>query len=170
MPAVRGDANLFFMIGVQTLARVPLVRRAPMQRRLLLAAAAAMTFVPFAVLAADVPSDLAGAKLVTAAEVEKLAGTGALIVDARVASEYADSHIKGAISIPYREKSIKDVGLDAAQASFHLGKLPPDKHLSIVVYCNGPDCWKSFKASTLAIRDGYTNIHWYRGGFPDWKA
>jgi len=122
------------------------------------------------VQAADTPETLAGAKLVTADDVVKLQKAGAAIVDSRVAAEYADGHIKGAVNIPYREKSAKEVGFDASQDDFNLSKLPTDKAAAIVIYCNGPECWKSFKASTAAIKAGYTNIHWYRLGFPDWKA
>lgn len=119
---------------------------------------------------ADVPDTLAGTKLVTAEEVGKAQAAGAIVIDARVASEYADGHIKGAVNVPYREKSDKAVNFDASQDEFNLAKLPTDKGAAIVMYCNGPDCWKSFKASTVALKAGYTNILWYRGGFPDWKA
>ena len=120
--------------------------------------------------AADTPATLAGSKLVSAADVAKLQSSGAIVIDARVASEYAEGHIKGAINVPYREKSAKDVNFDASQDEFNLAKLPADKAASLVIYCNGPECWKSFKASTVAIKGGYTNIHWYREGFPDWKS
>jgi rhodanese-related sulfurtransferase len=120
--------------------------------------------------AGDTPATLAGTKLVAANDVAKLEASGAVVVDARVASEYAEGHIKGAVNVPYREKSAKVVNFDASQDSFNVSKLPADKAASIVVYCNGPECWISFKASTAAIKAGYTNIHWYRDGFPDWKS
>ena len=120
--------------------------------------------------AGDTPATLAGAKLISAEEVAKAQAAGALVVDARVAAEYADGHIKGAINVPYREKSDKDVNFDASQDEFNLAKLPADKAAPVVIYCNGPECWKSFKASTLAIKAGYTNILWYREGFPNWKS
>ena len=140
------------------------------RRILLIAFAAALSSAATPSLAADVPDALAGAKLVSAADVQTLATGGALVVDTRVASEYADAHIKGAVSIPYREKSAKAATFDAAEDSFNLAKLPADKHAPIVVYCNGPDCWKSFKASTAAIKAGYSTLNWYRAGFPDWKS
>jgi rhodanese-related sulfurtransferase len=142
-----------------------------MQRRTILTAAVlAVTLAPVAVRAADAPPDLTGAKVVTANDVVKLEASGAVVVDARVASEYADGHIKGAVNIPYREKSKKAVDFDATVDEFKVSKLPPDKAAPIVIYCNGPDCWKSFKASTTAIKAGYTNVLWYREGFPDWKS
>ena len=120
--------------------------------------------------AGDTPPTLAGAKMVAAEDVAKAAAGGAMVLDARVAAEYADGHIKGAVSVPYREKSDKVVNFDAGQDEFNLSKLPGDKSAAVVVYCNGPECWKSYKASVLAIKAGYTNILWYREGYPNWKA
>lgn len=100
----------------------------------------------------------------------KLARAGAVLVDARIASEYADGHIQGAINIPYREKSQKATNFDAGEDEFKVAKLPADRGAAVVIYCNGPDCWKSFKASTVAIRAGYTNVYWYRAGFPNWAS
>jgi rhodanese-related sulfurtransferase len=121
-------------------------------------------------VAGDTPPTLNGAKSVDAAAVAKAQADGAVVVDTRVASEYADGHIKGAISVPYREKSEKSASFDSGQDEFNFAKLPSDKAAAIVVYCNGPECWKSFKASTVSIKAGYTNILWYREGFPDWKS
>ena len=120
--------------------------------------------------AADTPGTLAGAKLVSADDVVKLQASGAVVIDSRVAPEYAEGHIKGAINVPYREKSNKAVDFDASQDDFNLAKLPADKAATVVIYCNGPECWKSYKASVAAIKGGYTNVQWYRLGFPDWKS
>lgn len=120
--------------------------------------------------AADSPETVTGAKTVSADEVMKVLSTGAAVIDARVASEYAEGHIKGAIDVPYREKSEKAIGFDAGQDEFNLAKLPADKGSVVVIYCNGPECWKSYKASVTAVKGGYTNVLWYRAGFPDWKS
>lgn len=120
--------------------------------------------------AGDVPATLFGAKVIAADDVAKAQSAGATVIDARVASEYADGHIKGAVNVPYREKSQKSVSFDATQDEFNLAKLPADKAATVVIYCNGPECWKSFKASTAALKAGYTNILWYRDGFPNWKS
>ena len=127
-------------------------------------------FISGAAQAADTPATLTGTKVVSAEDVVKLQASGAAIIDTRVASEYAEGHIKGALSVPYREKSDKAVNFDASQDEFSLAKLPPAKDAAIVMYCNGPECWKSFKASTAAIKGGYTNLYWYRDGFPNWKS
>lgn len=123
-----------------------------------------------AALADEVPVALTGTKVVAAEDVVKAVAGGAVLIDARVASEYAEGHIKGARSVPYGEKSAKTIAFDASQDQFDLTKLPADKSAAIVVYCNGPECWKSYKASVAAVKGGYSNIHWYRAGFPDWKS
>jgi rhodanese-related sulfurtransferase len=123
-----------------------------------------------AALAENTPAVLPGGKLITAEEAMKAIGSGAILVDARVASEYADGHIKGAINVPYREKSAKAVDFDASKDQFDLSKLPGNKQAFIVIYCNGPECWKSYKAAVVAIKGGYSNVNWYRLGFPHWKS
>lgn len=119
---------------------------------------------------ADTPETLKGATLVDAAQAKAAIDGGAKIVDARVANEYAEAHIKGAINIPYKEKSAKSATYDASQDSFDLSKLPADKNAALVIYCNGAECWKSYKASEMAIKAGYKNVHWFRLGLPAWKA
>ena len=76
---------------------------------------------------------------------------------------------KGAKSVPYKEKSAKAVDFDASQDSFDLGKLPADKNAPVVFYCNGPECWKSYKASKVAAKAGFSAVHWFRGGLPEWR-
>lgn len=138
--------------------------------RCLVVAIVATCLVSGAAIAGETPATLDGTKLATADDVVKAQSGGAVVIDARVASEYADGHIKGAISVPYREKSDKALGFDASLDEFNLAKLPADKEASLVIYCNGPECWKSFKASVASLKAGYQNIWWYRAGFPDWKT
>ncbi|MBU0750674.1 MAG: rhodanese-like domain-containing protein [Gammaproteobacteria bacterium] len=123
------------------------------------------------VLAQETPTAApAGVKLVEAAAVQALQGKGAVLIDTRKANEYADGTIKGAISVPYDpEKSAKDAGFDPAADKFDMGKIA-DKNKDYVVFCNSGTCWKSYKAAVVMAKAGYKNVHWYRNGFPDWKA
>jgi rhodanese-related sulfurtransferase len=95
---------------------------------------------------------------------------GVPVIDTRVAAEYADKTIKGAKSVPYREKSAKDVGFDRGVDQFDLGKLPADKNAPVVFFCNAGECWKSYKASVLARDAGHKQIYWMRGGLPEWVS
>ena len=122
-------------------------------------------------LAQETPTTApAGVKLVEAAEVQALQGKGATLVDTRVAAEFAEATIKGAISVPYNpEKSAKAVGFDPKDDKFDLAKLP-NKDAHIVSFCNSGTCWKSYKAAMMLAKAGYKNVYWYRNGVPDWKA
>ena len=122
------------------------------------------------VAATETPASLPGVKNVGADEVKKLLDSGVPVIDTRVAAEYAEKTIKGAKSVPYKEKSAKEPGFDASQDQFDLSKLPGDKAAPLVFFCNSGECWKSYKASVVAQKAGYTKIHWFRGGFPEWSA
>lgn len=45
-----------------------------------------------------------------------------------------------------------------------------DRSRLIVTYCAGVQCWGSYNAALRAIRLGYQNVHWYRGGMDAWRA
>lgn len=134
-----------------------------------LTAAAALLFGSTC-FAVDTPASLNGAEVVDAAKAKSLMDGGAKMIDARVAAEYAEGHIKGAVSVPYKEKSAKAADFDAGQDSFDLTKLPGDKNAALIFQCNGAECWKSYKAAAAAIKDDYKKVYWFRGGFPEWKA
>ena len=120
--------------------------------------------------AAETPATLPGVTVVSAEQARKLAESGVPLIDTRVANEYAQEHIKGARSLPYKEKSAKDVKFDPKEDSFDLSKLPGAKNAPVIFYCNAGECWKSYKASKVAAEAGYTRVHWLRGGIPEWKA
>lgn len=44
------------------------------------------------------------------------------------------------------------------------------KDTVLVFYCLSNNCWMSYNASLRAIKAGYTNVLWYRGGIEAWKA
>lgn len=116
------------------------------------------------------PESLPGVTVVTAEKAKSMVEKGVLIVDTRVANEYVEEHIKGAMNIPYKEKSAKSVNFDAKQDSFDLSKLPADKNTPVIFYCNAGECWKSYKSSMAAVKAGYKNVYWLRGGIPEWKT
>ena len=120
--------------------------------------------------AQDTPNSLAGVTVVDAAKVQEMMRSGVVLYDTRVAAEYAEAHIKGAKSLPYKEKSAKAVGFDKGQDEFALDKLPAGKNTAVIFYCNAGDCWKSYKASKVAVDAGYKRVVWFRGGIPDWRS
>lgn len=93
------------------------------------------------------------------------------VYDARKKAEYVEGHIAGAISAPYGEKSDKSVKFDASKDTFDTKVFPSDKNEPIILYCNGPMCWKSYKSAVLLLKEGYKKMYWYRNdGFPSWKS
>ena len=136
-----------------------------------LAAVAALGFASVGTAsAAETPLKLDGVKIVTAQEAKPMLDRGVAFIDARVAAEYAEKTIKGAKSLPYREKSAKAVDFDRTQDQFDLAKLPVDKNTPVVFFCNAGECWKSYKASVLARDAGHKQVYWLRGGMPEWTA
>lgn len=45
-----------------------------------------------------------------------------------------------------------------------------DKARPLVFFCSGVRCWLSYNAAVRAIRGGYVNVYWYRGGIDAWRA
>jgi rhodanese-related sulfurtransferase len=115
------------------------------------------------------PSQLPGATIVTAKEVVDLQQRGVVVVDVRTTKEFNDRRIRGAISIPYAEKSLKDVAFDPAPDEWK-GPAQLDKTKPAIFHCNGAECWKSYKASKVALASGFKTVYWFRGGFPEWEA
>ncbi len=114
------------------------------------------------------PASVEGARVVTAEELKALRTKGAKIYDLRKKAAYVEAHIPGAAYLKFDEKSIKAVNFDPRADTFDLAQLPPDKTALIVFHSHGPEGWKSYKAAVMAVRAGYTNVHWFRGGFAEW--
>jgi rhodanese-related sulfurtransferase len=127
-------------------------------------------FIAPAAASTPTPPSLQGVKLVTAEQARDLQAKGAPMIDTRVAAEFAEKSIKGAIGVTYREKSAKVADFDVKLDSFDLSKLPADKNAPVVVFCNAGDCWRSYKAAVVARDAGYKQVHWLRGGMPEWLS
>jgi rhodanese-related sulfurtransferase len=136
-----------------------------------LAALAALAFGPAAQASAPMtPEKLEGVKIVSADQVQQAMAKGAVAVDVRVAAECAEKTVKGALCHTYRERSAKAAEFDKSQDQFDLSKLPADKAAAVIFFCNSGTCWRSYKAAVVARDAGYRNVHWFRGGMPEWTA
>ena len=117
----------------------------------------------------ETPQSIPGGTMVSTAQAKEQFDKGAVFVDSRVAAEFAEQRIKGAVNVVFREKFPRESKLDA-EDRFDLAKLPADKAKPLVFYCNGSPCWKGYKAAAAAIGAGYSKVFWYRDGLPAWKA
>ena len=134
----------------------------------LASADATKQFTYVASLGIATPESINGVTRVSAEQVAELGKQGVTIVDTRSAKEYESEHVRGAVLASYVEKSLKEIDFDGKKDDFSaLKTFAKDK--PIVFLCNGPECWKSFKASRTALAEGYTKIYWFRGGMPEWR-
>lgn len=114
------------------------------------------------------PGQLPGVTRVAATEAAELIKKGAQMVDVRSEKEFVAKHIPGAVLIPYIEHSTKDISFDSSMDNFSaLDKL--DKNKPIIFSCNGAECWKSYKASKVALSKDFKQVYWLRGGLPEWE-
>ena len=117
------------------------------------------------------PTDIRGVQRVSARQAFELAGKGARLIDVRTDREFKLKSARGAVLVPYGEKSLKAIDFDPALDSFGgLAKLNLPKGEPLVFFCNGAECWKSYKASIVARDAGFTQVYWLRGGIPEWIA
>ena len=122
--------------------------------------------------ASPTPLEIPGAKVVTTLELRHLLQ---LPVEERplVFDVLSDEHatVPGAIWLPGAGlgKGFGDE-LQSRLGTF-LSFLSAGKTDRMLVFlCTGPRCWLSYNAALRAVRLGYTNVRWYRGGIEAWGA
>lgn len=93
------------------------------------------------------------------AEVRELATAGALLIDARERSLYAEGHLPGAVSLPIGE-------VEALLEGFR-GQV--DVARTLILYCSGYGCPDSFDLGMHLLREGYRDVRVFEGGFPEWR-
>lgn len=73
--------------------------------------------------------------------------------------EYIEGHVPGAVHLDWNESFDEE----------NLAKVV-NKDQAFVVYCYGHGCFRSRKASSLAVGWGYQKVYHFAGGFRAWKA
>lgn len=91
-------------------------------------------------------------------DVERMMAT-AVLVDARIPEMYAESHLPGAVSLPYAEL---EGFLDAFRERVKKGE-------QVIIYCSGYGCPDSFDLALLLLAEGYQDVSIFEGGFPQWR-
>ena len=105
------------------------------------------------------PETVAGATTIDGAKAKALFDKGVVFVDMRTDKDWGAGRIPGAVHLEL-SKVFSDASLGA--------KVKKDQE--VVMYCNGASCLRSSEASAKAVGWGYKKVHYYRLGFPDWKA
>jgi len=109
----------------------------------------------------DAALNITGTNKITAEEIFTLIDEfpELLIIDARIRTDRAQGYIEGSVSLPDIETNCSS-----------LKKFIPAKTSPVLFYCNGVKCGRSGKSSKVAVKCGYKNIYWFRGGFDEWKS
>ncbi len=113
------------------------------------------------VVKVDIPDSIPGTTLVDAEGVVKLATANSklVIIDARIEGDRKHGFIEGSVSLP-------DIITNCAA----LAKVISRKSTPALFYCNGVSCGRSVISSRIALKCGYTNVYWFRGGFEEWAS
>lgn len=88
----------------------------------------------------------------------------AALIDLRIPGDYSNlGHLPGAVNHPaYNKKDPLE--------TFMAKRWPLEKaaHIPVILYCYGRGCIRSRDAATDLARMGYTDLVWFREGFPGW--
>ncbi len=140
-------------------------------RRSFITTLASIAFVSASpVFAEETPSTVKGVEIIDSVKAKSLMDGGVKMYDVRVANEYAESHIKGTISIPYKNNSTNTPDFDGKLDVWDVTKLPSDMAQPLIIQGNSPIGWRHYKASVLAVKAGHKKVYWLRNGIAEWKA
>jgi len=126
-------------------------------------AALALTIllIPFTGVQAgdDSPATVDGATTIDAAKAKELFDSGTVFIDTRKDADWNAGRVPEAVHLDVKKVMSEET----------LGE-QVKKGEAVVMYCNGHKCMRSSKASAMAVGWGYTEVYYFRDGFPAWKA
>lgn len=108
------------------------------------------------------PETVPGATTIDAAKANELWKARAWFIDPRKPGEFDAGHIPGAINIEYDPGS-PNQALTAESLEKEVPKNEP-----VVFYCNAEKCDRSSWGAALAAEWGWSEVYYFRGGYPDW--
>ena len=123
--------------------------------------------------ASPTPLEIPGARIIATAELrarlEAPLESRPLLFD--VLGEDAHLSIPGAIWLPGAGRGASfDDELQARLAKLLDFATRGERSRQLVFFCSGPACWLSYNAALRAVRLGYREVRWYRGGLEAWRA
>lgn len=128
--------------------------------KFLISVVAAASILAIAPAYADTsPMTVQGAATVTVDEAASLFDAGTAFVDVRSDSDFEAGRIPGAVHLELNNVFTEEALLGVV-----------DKDEAVVLYCNGESCLRSSEASVKAVEWGFTDVHYFRDGFPAWDA
>lgn len=104
------------------------------------------------------PERVEGAETVDVIDAERLHEEGVMFIDVRAPRLHHRQHIPGSIHLDLNSDFTEE------QLARTVAKDQP-----FVVYCSGETCTRSFRAVVRAVRWGYTEVKYFRGGVVAWR-
>ncbi len=148
-----------------------LLRMEPLERRDMKVAPTAM--LHSGAMHGPTPTSIPGGRLVTTREIyEMVRRTRG---DRSTAPRSFDilggpERLPGALAaVPAGQPGSFDDPTQREFGQFLQGVTQGRKDLPMIFYCASNECWLSYNAALRAIKLGYTNVLWYRGGLEAWK-
>ncbi|MBK1649675.1 rhodanese-like domain-containing protein [Rhabdochromatium marinum] len=105
------------------------------------------------------PESVAGATTVDDATAKTLFDDGVIFIDVRSQQAFDKGRIPDAELLDFKTQFTAAALADIAALDEPL-----------VIYCQGPKCARAAEAVQQALDWGYTDVNYYRSGFPGWKA
>jgi rhodanese-related sulfurtransferase len=105
------------------------------------------------------PETVPGAITIDTPRAKTLFDSSAIFVDVRNDADWEAGRIPGAVHLNL-DQTLTEASLRAVAR--------PDQ--AVVMYCNGTKCPRSSQAAAAAVGWGFTQVFYYRLGFPDWQA
>ncbi|HUE46855.1 MAG TPA: tetratricopeptide repeat protein [Aestuariivirgaceae bacterium] len=105
------------------------------------------------------PLEVVGATTVDPADAKALHDRGVPFVDVRPLGMFEVGCIPGGIHLDFVSTFNQDSLLAVA-----------DKGSEIVIYCGGPRCLLSSRATAAAVSWGFRRLYYFRDGFPAWRS
>ena len=104
------------------------------------------------------PEQVEGTITTSLQEAKVLFDKGVVFIDVRNLRLYAKNHIPAAFHL-----DLKTAFNEAAVAAI------AKKDQTIVIYCSGVKCSRSYHASEKAALWGFKKVYYFRGGIVEWK-
>ena len=104
------------------------------------------------------PEQVAGAETVDVVEVERLHREGIVFVDVRAPRLHKRQHIPGSVHLDLNSRFTEN----------ELARVVA-RDQPFVVYCSGVTCTRSFRAVVRAVKWGFTQVKYFRGGVVAWR-
>jgi PQQ-dependent catabolism-associated CXXCW motif protein len=119
-------------------------------------------------VASATPTSIPGGRVITTEALEHF-NRSALLIDAW--NDQGHATLPGAIRMP--AAGSPGNFYDQIQSGFQQAlamRTNNNPQQPLIFFCAGAKCWESYNAALRALRLGYREVYWYRGGVASWQA